>query len=41
MEKICFKENIIAFSKCCALEGKDVVYKVPYDDFEFSYFNFN
>lgn len=35
--KICFKENIIAFSKCCALEGKDVVHKVPYGDFEFSY----
>jgi hypothetical protein len=35
--KICFKEDIIAFSKCCALENKDVVYKLPYDDFEFSY----
>lgn len=35
--KVCFRKDEVVFSKCCALEDKDVVQKIPYEEFEFSY----
>ena len=35
--KINFKKEYIIFSKCCALENKDIVYKLPYEEFQLDY----